>query len=194
VRTTRAYIASFGTTGTLIAAALLTMSLMSAIVAFDGFPGQDLQDPIGSVPVLDRQAPLAVEKRPANAAPAHALRASGVAATHRKRHHGRAGSAKAPVAHANPVGHRGQSGGQTPAQTQQPSSGGGSGQSSPVKVPDTGSVTSVAPTAPSAPSLPPPQTLLKSSPVTLPGGTTLPVNLPLNTAAVSGVVDGLLGQ
>jgi hypothetical protein len=193
VRTTRAYIASFGTTGTLIAAALLTMSLMSAIVAFDGFPGQDLQDPIGSVPVLDRQAPLAVEKRPANAAAAHALRASGVVATHRKGHHRRAGSAKAPVAHANPVGHRGQSGGQTQTKTQQPS-GGGSGQSSPVRVPDTSPVTNVAPKVPSAPSVPSPQTLLKSSPVTLPGGATLPVNLPLNTAAVSGVVDGLLGQ
>jgi hypothetical protein len=190
VRTTRAYIASFGTTGTLIAAALLTMSLMSAIVAFDGFPGQDLQDPIGSVQVLDRQAPLAVDKHPANAGPAHASRASGVAAGH-KRHHGRAGSAKAPVAHANPVGHRGQSGGQT--HTQQPS-GGGSGQSSPVRVPDTSPVTSVAPKVPSAPSAPSPDTLLKSSPVTLPGGSTLPVSLPVNTAAVSGVVDGLLGQ
>jgi hypothetical protein len=193
VRTTRAYIASFGTTGTLIAAALLTMSLMSAIVAFDGFPSQDLQDPIGSVQVLDRQAPLAVEKHPANAGPAHAQRASGVAASHRRHHHGRAGSAKAPVAHANPVGHRGQSGGQTQTQAHQPS-GGGSSQSSPVRVPDTSPVTSVAPKVPSAPSVPPPETLLKSSPVTLPGGSTLPVSLPINTAAVSGVVDGLLGQ
>jgi hypothetical protein len=165
------------------------MSLMSAIVAFDGFPGQDLQDPIGSLPVLDRQAPLAVEKHRADAGAAHALRASSVSARHSKSHHGRAGSAKAPVAHANPVTHR-QSVAQP--QTRQPSSG--SSQSSPVTVPDTGSVTHAVPKVPSAPSVPSPDTLLKSSPVTLPGGAALPVNLPLNTAAVSGVVDGLLGQ
>jgi hypothetical protein len=64
-----------------------------------------------------------------------------------------------------------------------------------VKVPDTGSVTSgVTHAVPPAPSLPSPQTLLKSSPVTLPGGSTLPVDLPINTAAVSGVVDTVAGQ
>jgi hypothetical protein len=189
VRTTRAYIASFGTTGTLIAAALLTMSLMSAIVAFHGFPGQDLQDPIGSVPVLDRQAPLAVEKHSAKTAGAHVMRASGVSAQHSRTHHGRTHSAKAPVAHTNPVTHR-QSVSQPRAQ--QPASSGSS--SSPVKVPDTSPVTHAVPKVPSAPSLPSPQTLLKSSPVTLPGGAALPVDLPVNTAAVSGVVDGLLGQ
>jgi len=61
-------------------------------------------------------------------------------------------------------------------------------------VPDTTPVTNLVHKVPSAPSLPSPQTLLKSSPVTLPGAITLPVNLPINTAAVSGVVDGLLGQ
>jgi hypothetical protein len=163
------------------------MSLMSAIVAFDGFPGQDLQDPIGSLPVLDRQAPLAVEKHRADAGPGHALRASGVSAHHSRSHHGRA--AKAPVAHTNPVTHRQSA---TRPRTQQPSNG--SSQSSPVTVPDTSSVTHAVPKVPSAPSVPTPDTLLKSSPVTLPGGATLPVNLPLNTAAASGVVDGLLGQ
>jgi hypothetical protein len=190
VRTTRAYIASFGTTGTLIAAALLTMSLMSAIVAFDGFPGQDLQDPIGSVPVLDRQAPLAVEKHSTRAGAQHVLQTKATPAEHSRRDHGRSRSAKAPLAHTNPVVHR-QSASQ-PRTTQQPSSG--SGQSSPVKVPDTSSVTHAVPKVPSAPSLPAPQTLLKSSPVTLPGGVALPVDLPINTAAVSGVVDGLLGS
>jgi hypothetical protein len=190
VRTTRAYIASFGTTGTLIAAALLTMSLMSAIVAFDGFPGQDLQDPIGSVPVLDRQAPLSVDKHPATAAAKHALHAAPVSERHGRRDHGRAGEARAPVAHANPMVHR-ESVTRPQTQPQQPAS---SSPSTPVRVPDTSPVTGVAPKVPSAPSLPAPQTLLKSSPVTLPGGATLPISLPLNTAAVSGVVDGLLGQ
>jgi hypothetical protein len=188
VRTTRAYIASFGTTGTLIAAALLTMSLMSAIVAFDGFPGQDLQDPIGSVPVLDRQAPLAVEKHSTRAGAAHVLQTKATAAQH-GRDHGRSRSAKAPLAHTNPVTHRQSA--SHPGTTRQPS---GSGQSSPVRVPDTAPVTNVVHKVPSAPALPAPQTLLKSSPVTLPGGVALPVNLPINTAAVSGVVDNLLGQ
>jgi hypothetical protein len=189
VRTTRAYIASFGTTGTLIAAALLTMSLMSAIVAFDGFPGKDLQDPIGSVPVLDRQAPLAVEKHSANAGAQHVLQTKASAAEHARRDHGRSRSAKAPLAHTNPVSHR-----QSASQPQTKQQSSGSGQPAPVRVPDTAPVTNVVPKVPSAPSLPAPQTLLKSSPVTLPGGVTLPVNLPINTAAVSGVVDGLLGQ
>jgi len=164
------------------------MSLMSAIVAFNGFPGQDLQDPVGSLPVLDRQAPLAVEKHRADAAAAHVTRASGVSARHTRNRHGHA--AKAPVAHTNPVVHR-QSTSSRP-QAQQPS--GGSSQTSPVRVPDTSPVTNAVPKVPAAPSVPSPQTLLKSSPVTLPGGTALPVNLPINTAAVSGVVDGLLGQ
>ena len=163
------------------------MSLMSAIVAFNGFPGQDLQDPVGSLPVLDRQAPLAVEKHRADAA-AHVARASGVSARHTRNRHGHA--AKAPVAHTNPVVHR-QSTSSRP-QAQQPS--GGSSQTSPVRVPDTSPVTNAVPKVPSAPSVPSPQTLLKSSPVTLPGGTALPVDLPINTAAVSGVVDGVLGQ
>jgi hypothetical protein len=163
------------------------MSLMSAIVAFNGFPGQDLQDPVGSLPVLDRQAPLAVEKHRADAAAAHAMRASGVSSRHTRNRHGHA--AKAPVAHTNPVVHR-QSASSQP-QAKQPS--GASSQPSAVRVPDTSPVTNTVPKVP-APSLPSPQTLLKSSPVTLPGGTALPVDLPINTAAVSGVVDGVLGQ
>jgi hypothetical protein len=93
------------------------------------------------------------------------------------------------VAHTNPVVHR-QSASSQP-QAQKPS--GASSQPSAVRVPDTSPVTNTVPKVP-APSLPSPQTLLKSSPVTLPGGTALPVDLPINTAAVSGVVDGVLGQ
>jgi hypothetical protein len=165
------------------------MSLMSAIVAFDGFPGQNLQDPIGSVPVLDRQAPLAVEKHSAKAGAVAVLRTRATAVEHARRDHGRSRSAKAPLAHTNPVSHR-QSASQP--QAKQPSSG--SAQPAPVRVPDTAPVTNAVPKVPSAPSVPSPQTLLKSSPVTLPGGVSLPVNLPLNTAAVSGAVDSLLGQ
>jgi hypothetical protein len=120
------------------------------------------------------------------------VNSSAASSRHSRRHHdGRAGSAKAPVAHANPLVHRESA---TPQQGTQPSGSSGSG-SSPVAVPDTSPVTSnVTPKVPSAPSVPSPDTLLKSSPVTLPGGATLPVELPLNTAAVSGVVDTLLGH
>jgi hypothetical protein len=190
VRATKAYIASFGTTGTLIAAALLTMSVMSAIVAFDGFPGQDIQDPIGSVPVVDRQAPLAVEKHQGSASTTHARHAKAVSARHHKRSHRHAGQANTPVAHANsPAVHR-----ESTPQTQTPQQP-GSSSSTPVKVPDTSSVTSgVTNTVPATPSVPAPSTLLQTSPVTLPGGKTLPVDLPVNTGAVSGAVDSLLGQ
>jgi hypothetical protein len=163
------------------------MSVMSAVVAFNGFPGQSIQDPIGSVPVLDRQAPLAAEKHPANAAPAQALRSGALSARHTSRRHDHVGSAKAPVAHANPLVHRQNATHKVP---QQPAS-----SSTPaVTVPDTSSVTGgVTDRVPAAPSVPPPDTLLQPSPVTLPGGKTLPADLPVNTSAVSGAADGLLG-
>jgi hypothetical protein len=93
------------------------------------------------------------------------------------------------MAHANPVVHRESA---THKQAQRPS---GSSPSSAVKVPDTSSVTEpVTKNVPAAPSVPDPQSLLQTSPVTLPGGKTLPIDLPINTAAVSGAVDTLLGQ
>src|SRR4051812_11535464 len=103
------------------------MSVMSAVVAFNGFPSQDIQDPIGSVPVLERQAPLAVEKHSAKPAASHVVNSSAAISRHSRRHHdGRAGSAKAPVAHANPLVHRESA---TPQQGTQPSGSSGAGPS-----------------------------------------------------------------
>jgi hypothetical protein len=67
VRATKAYIASFGTTGLLLASALLTLSVMSAFVAFNGFPGQDLQSPITPILVHERQAPVTIPAHPSRA-------------------------------------------------------------------------------------------------------------------------------
>ena len=186
MRATKAYIASFGTTGTLIAAALLTASVMSAIVAFNGFPGQDIQGPIGSVQVQERQAPLSADMHPAAAKSAR--HASAASSRHARRHHRGTHRANAPVAHANPVSH-GQSGAQQ--KTQAPSS-----SSSPaVKVPDTSSVTkTVTNTVPSTPSVPAPA--LPSYPVTLPGSDQkqLPISLPIDTSGVTNTLNTILGQ
>lgn len=190
MRATKAYIASFGTTGTLIAAALLTMSVMSAIVTFNGFPGQDIQDPIGSVQVQERQAPLSPEKHPAAATSAGARHAHGATARHGNRR-GRAGhDAKAPVAHAKPVSVHRQSVG-TQKQAQQPSS------SSSGAGPDTSGVTkTVTNSVPSTPSVPAPGSVLPSYPVTLPGADqkTLPLSLPVDTSGVTNTVNSILGH
>jgi hypothetical protein len=191
VRATKAYIASFGTTGTLIAAALLTMSVMSAVVAFNGFPGQGIEGPIGSVQVQERQAPLAVETHPVSSKSAAARHASAASARHARRHSRGTHGAKAPIAHANPVSH-GQSGAQQKTQQQKPSSS----TSTPVSVPDTSSVTkTVSNAAPSTPSVPATPSL-PSYPVTLPGADQkqLPISLPVDTSGVTNVLNTVLGQ
>ncbi len=188
MRATKAYIASFGTTGTLIASALFTLSVMSAIVAFHGFPGIDLPGPIGSVQVEQTQAPLPVDRHPAVPSPAKVAAAHRAAAVTRARHGGRTHvrTADSPVARATPVLHR-------RTATSRPSQPGSS--VSPVKLPDPSSVTGALPPTPSLPS---PGQPLPSSPVTLPGGKQLPISLPLDTSAVSNAVDqtvnGLLGH
>lgn len=55
MRATRAYITGFGTTGLLIASAFLTLFVMSAFVAFNGFPGQAVGDPVGTLLLQERQ-------------------------------------------------------------------------------------------------------------------------------------------
>src|SRR5918997_5517899 len=46
-----AYIRSFGTTGILVAAALLMLATVSALVAYEGWPGSVGSDSVTSVPV-----------------------------------------------------------------------------------------------------------------------------------------------
>lgn len=56
MRATKAYIASLGTTGLLVASALAVLLVGGAMVAFDGWPGSDRGDRIGEVVVGDTGA------------------------------------------------------------------------------------------------------------------------------------------
>ena len=99
----------------LIASALLSLSVMSAFVAFNGFPGQNVQAPIGSL-LLGEQHPqtVTVPTKPVRShAAASASHAGARTAAHRASGHARA--VKSPLAHANPVGTRTPSG-QAPTQ------------------------------------------------------------------------------
>jgi hypothetical protein len=176
LRATRAYITGFGTTGLLIASALLTLFVMSAFVAFNGFPGQDVQDPIGTLLLQQRQAPVSVPAKPVRV---HVLAArKGAVASHR------AGTTRshAPTANTGPVAQRTPA--QTPTQTPAPAPGSGQAstpltQSTPPldsgttpSLPDTG--TPQVPSV-SVPSLPPPPT---------------PSQLPIDTSGVTSLLGG----
>ena len=60
MRASRAYIAGFGTTGVLVGSALLLLVVVSTLVAFQGGPGNDFADDIGSL-VVDEPERLPVE-------------------------------------------------------------------------------------------------------------------------------------
>ena len=75
MRATRAYAASIGTTGVLIVCALLMLALVSAIVAFNGWPGAAIPDRIENVLVGDDERQFALagpDQVAADAAPAAA--------------------------------------------------------------------------------------------------------------------------
>jgi hypothetical protein len=52
LKATKAYIASLGTTGVLLAASLLMLAVVSAVVAFDRWPGGAVANPVQTL-VLD---------------------------------------------------------------------------------------------------------------------------------------------
>jgi hypothetical protein len=56
LKATKAYIASLGTTGVLLAASLLMLAVVSAVVAFDRWPGSNLQTQVKTL-TLDDKAP-----------------------------------------------------------------------------------------------------------------------------------------
>src|SRR3954466_9249364 len=56
MRATKAYIASLGTTGLLLAASILMLAVVSAVVAFDRWPGGSVQSPAQPL-VLSDSAP-----------------------------------------------------------------------------------------------------------------------------------------
>src|SRR5947207_15354075 len=80
VRASRAYITSLGTTGVLIASSILMLAVVSTIVAFRGWPGDDIVNGLGSLRVGDDQPTLRItgpDQIAVDAAPA----AAAVAAT-----------------------------------------------------------------------------------------------------------------
>ena len=74
MRATRAYIAGIGTTGSLVAAAICTLIVVGAIVAFNGWPGSGLGSSQVQRMVVDdsgrQAAPVAVRTRAASPAAA----------------------------------------------------------------------------------------------------------------------------
>jgi hypothetical protein len=121
LRATRAYITSVGTTGLLVASALMTLAVMSAFVAFNGFPGQDVEGPIGNLVLQEQPAPVSVPDpltlhvRPHASAPGKAAHQRGTAR-----------DAKGPQASTGLIKHRAST--QTQAPAVQPPASSESGQ------------------------------------------------------------------
>jgi hypothetical protein len=81
MRADRAYIAGLGTTGVLVASALLLLVVVSTLVAFRGWPGTDAAEDIGNLIVGDTERQVAVQDGPARAAREAAPAAGAVAET-----------------------------------------------------------------------------------------------------------------
>lgn len=80
MRATKAYIASLGTTGVLLAASLLMLAVVSAVVAFDRWPGGPVSNPVQTLVLNERPQPIQVSVRagaPATRAGARAPAAAG---------------------------------------------------------------------------------------------------------------------
>jgi hypothetical protein len=186
LRATRAYITSFGTTGLLIASALLSLAVMSAFVAFNGFPGQQVQDPIGTLLVPQGQTKVNVAPKPIRVQVKGTTRA---AATGTARHTS-ARHVQAPRASTGPVLQRNAPGSSTPTQGQTPTS---SGQSPTTSVAGSTPTTPISTTTPQLPSTDitlPTVTLpsLPTSPPPPPGGSQQ--QLPIDTSGITGILGG----
>lgn len=60
MRATKAYIASLGTTGVLLAASILMLAVVSAVVAFDRWPGGHVDGPVQTLVLNEKAAPIRV--------------------------------------------------------------------------------------------------------------------------------------
>jgi hypothetical protein len=159
----------------------MTLFVMSAYVAFNGFPGQDVQDPIGNLLVQERQTPVSVPAEPARVSVRAATR------TPSRAHHGaKAERALGPKASTGPVTHRLPS--DAPAGQPDPAgAGSGSGQApSPTQQP-----TAQLPGSPPQVTVPPvPQLPAVSLPPVIQAPSQTP--LPLDTSGAGGTLSGLL--
>ena len=76
MRATKAYIASLGTTGVVLAASILMLAVVSAVVGFDRWPGSQSSAPARPLLLTERAAPIRVSAK-ATAPSATASRATG---------------------------------------------------------------------------------------------------------------------
>jgi hypothetical protein len=176
----------------LIASALLSLSVMSAFVAFNGFPGQSVQAPIGSL-LLGEQHPPTVTV-PTKPLRSHGSAASGRSTSRAGAHRGvtHARAVSSPVAHTGPVVDRVPAG--QPAQPQAPASSAPAQPQQSTAVGTPGTVSNPLPTG-TAPSLPDtglpalPQVTLPplSSPSSPPPTSS---QLPVDTSGATGVLGG----
>lgn len=81
MRPDRAYIAGLGTTGVLVASAILLLAVVSTLVAFRGWPGTDFTEDIGNLIVGDTARRVALQDGPARVAREAAPAAGAVAET-----------------------------------------------------------------------------------------------------------------
>ena len=183
MRATRAYITSFGTTGLLIASALLSLSVMSAFVAFRGFPGEDVQAPIQTLLVQEHQTPVRVPAKPLRVGVLGAKRSPSAGGSRRTATR----RVSSPTASTGPVVQRTAPAAPAPAPNQAPSNGTSSGNATPVA--DTSPLTSptTAPTVPSTSTLPLPSLTLPSLPPPPPPDSS---QLPVDTSGVTGLLGG----
>src|SRR3954466_12914758 len=81
MRATKAYIASLGTTGVLLAASILMLAVVSAVVAFDRWPDGHVSSRVQTLVLAERAAPIRVSSHPTglSATPAPRLAATGAA-------------------------------------------------------------------------------------------------------------------
>src|SRR4051812_17587789 len=79
MKATKAYIASLGTTGVLLAAAVLMLAVVSAVVAFDRWPGGNVASPVKTLVLTERPQSIRVTER-SSGAPATPTRAGTTAA------------------------------------------------------------------------------------------------------------------
>src|SRR5438094_5328683 len=82
MKATKAYIASLGTTGVLLAASILMLAVVSAVVAFDAWPGSHVSTPTQTLLLTEKAAPIRVSANGAGQSATSATRAAsrGVAA------------------------------------------------------------------------------------------------------------------
>ncbi len=80
MRTTRAFIAGIGTTGSLVAAAACVFLVASAVIAFKGWPGTGFSDRIDNLFVRDQAQPVAWDRSGTAATAAGAAAGAGAVA------------------------------------------------------------------------------------------------------------------